>query len=197
MSVLTYERPREKIVNSTVGSLTDHELLQAILGSGSKGARVQHIARRILKLLKKHHTLPAYDTLQAIDGVGPAKAASMVAAFELSRRYSVASVGHPRRVVARAGMLYCQFLSIDNRMIDERWYPQSKESQLWLRYILAAALKQHASQLILYDSLLSAHSLHRLEMLERRQRLIEAAAVVGISIRKYICIQANGTREPL
>ncbi len=80
------DRPREKIETKGVGSLTDTELIAAIIGKGTKNNDVLAISRQVARLLKKE-TLPSYDMLVAIEGIGPSKASVLMACFELARRY--------------------------------------------------------------------------------------------------------------
>ena len=67
-----------------VHALTDNELLQAIIGSGSAGSSVTHIASQVQKLLKRG--IPTFQTLLMVKGVGEALAARLVAVFELASR---------------------------------------------------------------------------------------------------------------
>jgi hypothetical protein len=47
------DRPREKLQARGVASLSDFELLQALIGSGNKQADVSKIAKNTLELFKK------------------------------------------------------------------------------------------------------------------------------------------------
>ena len=80
------DRPREKIERNGPDSLTDTELIAAIIGKGTKNLDVLSISERIAVLLKTGD-IPSYNELIAIDGVGPSKASLLLACFELSRRY--------------------------------------------------------------------------------------------------------------
>jgi DNA repair protein RadC len=81
------DRPREKIVRKGVSSLTDQELIESILGRGTRAKDVREIAKDICGLLKDQKGTIRYDDLQSVDGVGPSKAAQIMACFELGRRY--------------------------------------------------------------------------------------------------------------
>lgn len=59
------ERPREKLVARGVASLSDYELLMAIIGSGNAQADVTKIARELLKILRKNHDL-TLDSVRAV-----------------------------------------------------------------------------------------------------------------------------------
>jgi DNA repair protein RadC len=81
------ERPRERLLESGPGALTDRDLVAVVLGSGGEGASALDIAERVihsvnLRLLPR---VPVEDLL-AVRGLGPARAAQLLAAAELGRR---------------------------------------------------------------------------------------------------------------
>ena len=78
------ERPREKLLARGSGSLSDLELLAAILGRGSRGRPVMGLAREILKMLDGCKATPDVAQLCQISGVGTAKASLIVAALEFA-----------------------------------------------------------------------------------------------------------------
>ena len=84
------ERPREKMLSRGAGSLSDGELLAVLLRSGSRDASALDLARQLLGLadgrLSALFNLPQ-ERMLALPGVGPGKAASVIAAFELGRRF--------------------------------------------------------------------------------------------------------------
>lgn len=82
-----HERPREKVTKKGVAALSDIELLQLIIGSGTKRAHVNTIARRVDRLLKRHGVGVSPQQLGSITGVGPVRASQLLAGFELASRY--------------------------------------------------------------------------------------------------------------
>lgn len=85
------DRPREKLKAKGAASLSDFELLQALIGSGNKQADVSIIAKAAQKLLQKHGADVTYEQLQQVAGLGPARITEILAAFELSKRYLIDS----------------------------------------------------------------------------------------------------------
>jgi DNA repair protein RadC len=84
----TAERPRERLAQRGAGGLTSAELIGLIWGSGSRGRSAVDLAA---DALAGHDGLTGLARateleLAALSGVGPAKAAQLVAAFELGRR---------------------------------------------------------------------------------------------------------------
>ncbi|MDP2646503.1 MAG: DNA repair protein RadC [Desulfobacterales bacterium] len=82
-----HSRPREKLRERGASALTDEELVTAILGMGTAGVDVRTIARQVAGLIREHKSGLTLDHLQAIPGIGLAKAAQIISAFELTRRY--------------------------------------------------------------------------------------------------------------
>ena len=81
------DRPREKIASRGPASLTDRELIAAIIGRGTRGRDVFEIAGEISSLLSENPGDVTFGNLSRIRGVGPGKASQVVAAFELARRH--------------------------------------------------------------------------------------------------------------
>lgn len=81
------DRPREKIASKGVSALSDTELIEAIIGRGTKSKDVRTLAKEICGLIQKHRQKIRYEDLEEIEGIGPTKASQITACFELSRRY--------------------------------------------------------------------------------------------------------------
>lgn len=84
---ISYDKPREKLQKKGAASLTSVELLQVLIGSGNGQASVTHIARKVFKQLHKQGSATSLDVLLAVGGLGPARACSIIASFELASRY--------------------------------------------------------------------------------------------------------------
>jgi DNA repair protein RadC len=82
-----HSRPREKLREKGASALSDEELVTAILGMGTAGVDVRTIARQVAGLIREHKVGLTLDHLQAIPGMGLAKAAQILSAFELARRH--------------------------------------------------------------------------------------------------------------
>lgn len=81
------DRPREKIARKGAGALRDEELVEAIIGKGTKNRDVRVISRDICRLMEEHKVPVRYDDLASVQGVGPSRASQILACFELGRRY--------------------------------------------------------------------------------------------------------------
>src|SRR3989338_10217427 len=81
------ERPREKLLANGVSFLSDSELLAVILRTGVKGKNAIDFSRELLAEhgLEKLSLMPP-SQLKRTAGLGLAKASSISASFELSKR---------------------------------------------------------------------------------------------------------------
>lgn len=86
---VSYDRPREKLQKKGAAALTNAELLQVLIGSGTAQASVSRIARKALKQLTKYGNAISLQLLLEVTGLGPARASQIVAAFELASRYPI------------------------------------------------------------------------------------------------------------
>ena len=80
------DRPRERLHRLGPKGVSDIELVCAMLGSGTHGRPVQDLAEDILHLIDSGKVSP--EDLQEVQGLGPAKVASICAGLELGRRMS-------------------------------------------------------------------------------------------------------------
>jgi len=80
------DRPREKLCLKGKEALSDQELLAILLGKGSKRCDVLALAKKLISVIDKKGLDISIDDLVEFDGVGHAKAALILAAFEFVRR---------------------------------------------------------------------------------------------------------------
>lgn len=83
------DRPREKLLQKGKLSLSDSELIAILIGSGSRNESAVELSKRILSSSKNNLSelgKLSVSQLCKFKGIGPAKAVSIVAALELSRR---------------------------------------------------------------------------------------------------------------
>lgn len=78
---------RERILEEGPMSLSDRELMAAVLGSGSAGKSVAVLAKDVLAVVDRSKATLDLDLLRKLSGMGDAKVCAIAAAIELGRRF--------------------------------------------------------------------------------------------------------------
>lgn len=86
------DRPREKLVSKGQAALSDFELLEVIIGSGTGKTSVGSLARQVQKLLQKGSQHVNLESLQQIKGISIATATKILASIEIAKRHLVLDV---------------------------------------------------------------------------------------------------------
>ncbi|MBD8389689.1 DNA repair protein RadC [Dysgonomonas sp. BGC7] len=90
------DRPREKMLLKGVSALSDAELLGILIGSGNKKETAVELAQRILHSTENNlNTLGKLEIKELIknfNGIGEAKAITIVAALELGKRRKLSEI---------------------------------------------------------------------------------------------------------
>ncbi|MDE2236906.1 MAG: hypothetical protein KGK30_03365, partial [Elusimicrobia bacterium] len=89
------ERPRERLARLGPEALSEAELLALLLRTGYKGRGVTQVAGDVLRAVPEGLDRAGYPSLAGLKGVGPSRAAALVAAFELGRRRRGVDDGRP------------------------------------------------------------------------------------------------------
>lgn len=97
------DRPREKLLDKGARTLSSAELLAILLRTGTGKMNVVEVARELLK--SAGSSLHAVSTMSLerlceISGIGPDKAATVSAAFELGRRSEAERVASDRMIIS-------------------------------------------------------------------------------------------------
>jgi len=82
------DRPRERLINYGAESLSNEELLSIILKTGSKNKSAKDLASFVLHKINGLKNLNELnlEKLRKIDGIGDAKACTILAIIELNKR---------------------------------------------------------------------------------------------------------------
>ena len=83
--MISQDRPRERLVRLGPRALLDAELIELLIGAGSKGAPASGVAAALLAESGSLGALATWDThdFGRVHGLGPAKAAELAAKFNL------------------------------------------------------------------------------------------------------------------
>lgn len=211
------EKPRERIRYRGASGVSLQELLAAILGRGIKGESVMVTAQRIIKKfngnLNKMSEATIEDLMQ-IRGIGVAKAAQLVACFELMNRKAqeekglyeflnsktitspdiVCEVLNTQVIDHTKEHFYVISLNIRNKIIalEEISVGSLSASIAHPREIFISAIKNHAAQIIIAHNHPSCDPNPSEEDNKITRRLFDAGKILGINLIDHIIFCKNG-----
>ena len=195
-------RPREKLQAKGAASLSDYELLMAIIGSGNAQADVTKIARDVRKLLAEKGSVLTYEDLLGVKSLGPAKATQIMAGFELWRRQFEVSerpiIDSPEKAVAQLTDIrdkkqeYFVCLTLDgaNRLIAKRVISIGTltSSLVHPREVFADAIADRAASIIVAHNHPSGTLMPSDADKQVTERLREAGELLGIALIDHILL---------
>lgn len=201
------ERPREKLLQRGAEALSDAELLAILLNAGSGGKTALDLGRH---LLAQHGSLREIarrhaNELCEVAGIGSARAAHLMAAFEVGRRYAsspdtpsdaisapedVAQIYIPRLRDLRHERFMVLLLDNAGHIIRERTVSEGivNASLVHPREVYHAAVTELASSIILLHNHPSGvREASREDHMITRQ-LVEAGRVMDIPVHDHIIV---------
>ena len=195
-------RPREKLQAKGAASLSDYELLMAIIGSGNAQADVTKIARTTLRLLKEHHKSITFNQLQQVTGLGIAKCTEIIAAFELAERYntlnSPAIIDSPEKAAfllrdirnKQQEHFVCLTLDGGNRLINIHEVSKGTltASLVHPREVFRCAISDNAASIIVAHNHPSGNLEPSQADRQVTERLQEAGELLGIKLLDHIIV---------
>ncbi len=202
------DKPRERLFSRGVSTLSDSELLAVLLGSGSASEPVLSLAANVLtlaggSLAGLSSFLP--EELMQLRGIGRAKACTLVAALELSRRVSCAPPG-TRVLLNEPGMVaslvmqelrflkkekfFALLLNARNELIarQEVSVGTLTASYSHPREIFSDAVRRGAGGIILVHNHPSGDPTPSAADLASTKRIVEAGRILGIPVLDHLVI---------
>ena len=202
------ERPRERLLKLGSEALSSQEVLALILGRGTKGESVIRIAEELIRKFGnlKNIAQASVEELTQITGIGPAKAAQIKAAFELSRRLedtvdesSRTTVKSPEDVVKSVKSLlkgkkkeHFMVLSLDTRNHLIKIHPISigslDSSIVHPREVFKEAISDSAASVIFAHNHPSGDPTPSEDDIKLTKRLVEVGEILGIEVLDHIIV---------
>lgn len=200
-----HSRPREKLREKGASALSDEELVAAILGKGVVGVDVRTIAKQVASLIREHKEKLKLDHLLEVPGMGLAKAAQILSAFELARRHLVKDtikITCAQDVLPLvsdiAGKQQEYFLCISlngaNELIEKRVVTIGllDKSPVHPREVFADAIADRAASVLFVHNHPSG-DLNPSEADKRtHEQLTEAGKILGLNILDHIIVTRKG-----
>lgn len=200
-----FNRPREKLKEKGVQSLTDTELVAIILGSGNKGQDVMTLSARVAKLVTESKGQLTLDQLCGIEGIGLAKASQILSAFELARRYMLKETIKIKKAEDVIPLLQdimgkqqehfvCISLNGAHEVIEKRIVTVGllNQSQIHPREVFADVITDRAAAVIFAHNHPSGELSPSEGDLQVNQQLTEAGKIFGIKVLDHIIISKKG-----
>lgn len=195
------DRPREKLARKGPANLSDFELLEVIIGSGSRDADVSYLARQVQKVLVKGTESLSLEKLTAIKGISTATAGKLLASLEIARRYLVKDVEPLRTqkdILARLADIrnkqqeYCVCLALDGgqRLIAQRTITIGTLDSVLThpREIFSDAIVDRAASVIVAHNHPSGNARPSAKDITLTQQLAAAGQLLGIPLRDHIIV---------
>ena len=160
------DRPREKLLSRGISSLSDAELIAILIGSGNPKETAVELSRRILENVKNNlHELGKQNVedLKSFNGIGEAKAISIIAAMELGRRRNHSSALEMDKITGSGDVaryfrpiigdlpheeFWVLYLNRQNKIIDKQKLSQGgmTGTVIDVRLVLKSALEKHTQR---------------------------------------------------
>lgn len=195
------DRPREKMAARGPASLSNLELMAALVGSGTVEKDVFVVAKEIARIAEEDFNGLSMAKLQAIDGIGKAKACNIMAAVEFSRRFLVKD-GIPIKndvdvlplveELREKKQEYFLTLTLDggHNLIEKRtiFVGSLNKSLSHPREIFADAITDRAAAIVFVHNHPYAEVHPSKEDILVTNRLLEVASLVGIEVLDHIIV---------
>jgi DNA repair protein RadC len=201
-----HDLPREKLNKRGAASLSDIELLQAVIGSGGKGNDFKQIAKNLNAAIQKAgaENLTIED-VKAIKGIGDAKATVVFAALEFWRRkftkQTAPLIDSPERAAEQLGHIrdkkqeYFVVLTLDGarRLISNKVITIGTlmSSLVHPREVFSLAIEDRAASIIIAHN----HPSGALDISEQdrdvTKRIKQAGELLGIRLDDHIIVAGD------
>lgn len=200
------DRPREKLEQKGASLLSEAELLAILIRTGNKGSTALDLARRLLsdgRTLRDVAQMSVHDL--AKKGIGKARATSIIAACELSRRLpsstgkekpafhspeDVASLYVPKLRDLKHEEFWVLLLTSANRLIADIMITSGtlNSSLVHPRECFQDALKQSAATVIFIHNHPSGNAEPSQEDIAITKQLVESGRILGIPVHDHIIV---------
>jgi len=206
------DRPREKLFHFGAENLSSAELVAILIASGTRRLSAVDLGKALIKKFKTLEKLSqaSIDELQIFEGIGPAKAITLLASFQLSRNMNreiaenqkiyfkspadvagifIPKLGHLKQEVFAIALLDSAGKYIHSRDITRGTV---NASLIHPREVFRVAIKEAAAAIILVHNHPSGQLIPSKEDLSVTKQLVEVGELVGIPVKDHLIIVGDG-----
>lgn len=200
-----FERPREKLLKQGAAFLSDQELLAIMLGKGTQKYDVLSLSKKIVKIIDEKGLSFSVNDIINIEGIGTAKATSIVAAFEFVRRRikpEGLKIKFPADVLPliqhyanrKQEHFLCISINGANEVMSVRVVSIGlvNKSHVHPREVFADVLSERASAVIVAHNHPNGDLKPSKEDIHITNQLKEAANILGLDLLDHIIFSAKG-----
>ena len=196
---------RERLLECGVERLSDTDLLAVLLHTGIANKPVTKLAEEIIQHIDTRKTESIEAALKTVNGIGAAKLSTILAAFELGRRYygiGGEKVQHPSDIVPflrhysvrKQEHFICASLNGAHEILATRVVSVGTLTHTLVhpREVFADPLADRAAAVILAHNHPSGSLMPSAEDLNLTNRLCEAGRLLGIDVLDHIILSPTG-----
>jgi DNA repair protein RadC len=205
------DRPREKLKSLGAENLSSSELLAILITTGTEKLSAVDVGKLLLKKFKTLENLSqaSLTELMEIEGIGPAKAITLQAAFQLARNRQkeiaekkfvyfkqpvdvaqifIPRIGHLKQEIFAVALLDSSGKYIHSEMITRGTL---NASLIHPREVFKVAIKHSAGSIILVHNHPSGDLKPSREDREVTRQIAEAGKLIDIPVHDHLIIAAN------
>lgn len=202
------DRPREKLLQKGISSLSDAELIAILIGTGTKNESAVELSKKVLK--NANNNLNELGKLEIKDlmknkGIGEAKAITILAALELGRRRKISGILEKQKITCSNDIyelfqpllgdlpheeFWVLLLNRSNKIIEKFKISQGGVSGtvIDVRLILKNAIEKLASSIILCHNHPSGNKMPSEADDSITNKLVEGCKLLDIKVLDHIII---------
>ena len=201
------DRPRERLIEHGAETLSDAEVVAILIGSGTRGRNAIQLARDLLREGVPELARRDVRNIAKLRGVGLAKAARIVAAFDLARRLAASDRDEPQPFdPERAGAMLLRthasrlqehlgafFLDSRHRVLRQRdiFVGTINSALVSTRDIIRFALADNAVAIVLFHNHPSGNPGPSAEDIAFTRKVRDSLRLVDIDLVDHLVIGAT------
>ena len=206
------ERPRERLTAEGAENISSAELIAILLGQGTRKYNAVDLARKLLRRFGSLEALSdaSLDELTQVDGIGPAKAVTLLAAFQLYRNMQKEKAENEITSFQNPGEVAKMYMPLIGHLKQETFYVILLDSALKKirdfevtqgildaslvhpREVFKPAIRYSARGVIVLHNHPSGELKPSDQDIKTTEQLINSGKILGIPVYDHLIITQDG-----